>query len=120
VEKESLSTTPVPLQVVFQGGGAKLCHLMAVCDVLKDYEASGRIRVTRAAGSSAGAIVAVMLASTNPISEYKVRVTQTAARFIPRSGSRRRLLLFLGGRATLKRCHLRWPSQETCSAVTRL
>ena len=72
---------PEPLQVVFQGGGAKLCHLMAVCDVLKDYEEKGTIRVTRAAGSSAGAIAAVMLASNCPISEYKVRLKQTAAQF---------------------------------------
>jgi predicted acylesterase/phospholipase RssA len=81
VGTERSSATPLPIQVVFQGGGAKLCHLMAVCDVLKGFEATDRIRVTRAAGSSAGAIAAVMLASAQPISEYKVRVTQTAAQF---------------------------------------
>lgn len=74
-------TTHLPIQVVFQGGGAKLCHLMAVCDVLKQYEAAGRIKLTRAAGSSAGAIAAVMLASKIPIGEYKIRMKQTAIRY---------------------------------------
>lgn len=81
MKTDNPNPAPMALQVVFQGGGAKLCHLMAVCDVLKGYEAAGRIRVTRAAGSSAGALAAVMLASKHPISEYKVRVAQTAAHF---------------------------------------
>ena len=46
---------PIPIQVVLQGGGAKICVLMAVCDVLKELEADKRIQITRAAGSSAGA-----------------------------------------------------------------
>jgi hypothetical protein len=38
------------LQVVFQGGGAKLYALMAVCEVLKKYEEDRKILVTRAGG----------------------------------------------------------------------
>jgi predicted acylesterase/phospholipase RssA len=67
----STAPTPVPIQVVFQGGGAKLCLLMAVCDILKQYEAARRIAVTRVAGSSAGAIAAVMLASNKSMELYK-------------------------------------------------
>lgn len=53
----------VPIQVVFQGGGARLCVLMAVCDVLQEYQTENWIRINRLAGSSAGAIAAAMLAS---------------------------------------------------------
>jgi predicted acylesterase/phospholipase RssA len=67
---ESKEPTPAPIQVVFQGGGAKLCLLMAVCEVLKKYEADKLIEIRRVAGSSAGAIAAVMLASDKPISTY--------------------------------------------------
>jgi predicted acylesterase/phospholipase RssA len=62
---------PTPIQVVFQGGGAKLCLLMAVVDILRQYEADKKIEIKRAAGSSAGAIAAVMLASTKSIETYK-------------------------------------------------
>src|SRR5262249_12070282 len=58
------------IQVVFQGGGAKLCALMAVCDVLKQYHAENRIEITRVAGSSAGAIAAVMLASPKAMDTF--------------------------------------------------
>jgi predicted acylesterase/phospholipase RssA len=73
---------PTPIQVVFQGGGAKLCLLMAVADVLQQYQAAGRIQVKRVAGSSAGAIVAVMLASSKPISTYKAQLKSIAPKYL--------------------------------------
>jgi len=73
---------PVPIQVVFQGGGAKLCLLMAVCDVLKQYEGENRIVVQRVAGSSAGAIAAVMLASRKSVDTYKVEIKSIGKRFL--------------------------------------
>ncbi len=74
---------PVPIQVVFQGGGAKLCVLMAVCDALKKHTADGRIEITRVAGSSAGAIAAAMLASNVPMDIYKIRVAELGAKYLP-------------------------------------
>jgi predicted acylesterase/phospholipase RssA len=73
------------VQVVFQGGGAKLPLLMAVAEGLQAYatavEATAevearpkKIEITRVAGSSAGAIAAVMLASGKPIGTYKEAV----------------------------------------------
>jgi NTE family protein len=59
----------VQVQVVFQGGGAKLVALMAVCEVLEEYENS-KISITRVAGSSAGAIAAAMLASNRPVRDF--------------------------------------------------
>ncbi|MGZ9105332.1 MAG: patatin-like phospholipase family protein [Rhodoplanes sp.] len=61
---------PVPIQVVFQGGGAKLASLMAVCEVLQDSQKAGKIEITRTAGSSAGAISAVMLVSSKSVKDY--------------------------------------------------
>jgi NTE family protein len=67
----SKATKETPLQLVFQGGGARLCALMAVCEYLQK---SDKIKLTRVAGSSAGAIAAAMLASKLPISEYKLKL----------------------------------------------
>lgn len=71
--------TPVQLQVVFQGGGAKLCLLMAVCSVL---EADKRIKVTRVAGSSAGAIAAAMFASGKTIETYVSELKRIAPQYL--------------------------------------
>lgn len=69
-----MSLEPIPIQVVFQGGGAKLCLLMAVCDKLKEYHDNGNIIINRVAGSSAGAIAATMLASGKSLDVYKTRL----------------------------------------------
>jgi predicted acylesterase/phospholipase RssA len=66
------------LQVVFQGGGAKLYALMAVCEVLKKYEEDRKILVTRAGGTSAGAIAAAMLGSSTSIEEFRTRTIRAA------------------------------------------
>jgi predicted acylesterase/phospholipase RssA len=67
------------MQVVFQGGGAKLYALMAVCEVLEKYETDGKIRITRAGGTSAGAIAAAMLGSEPSIvDEFRTRIVRTA------------------------------------------
>ena len=64
----------IPLQIVFQGGGAKLCALMAVCDALREYEEKSYIQIERVGGSSAGAIAAVMFASTPTIDKFVDRL----------------------------------------------
>mgnify|MGYP001563193739 CR=1 FL=1 len=51
------------VQVVFQGGGAKVAALLAVGHVVQELAAGNRIELTRVAGTSAGAIVAALLAS---------------------------------------------------------
>lgn len=71
----------VPLQIVFQGGGAKLPLLMAVCQVIKEYEDNNLITVTRAAGASAGAVAAAMLACETSISEFRKNVKLAATKF---------------------------------------
>ena len=79
---ERSSATPVPVQVVFQGGGAKLCLLMAVCEKLREYHDKNQITITRVAGSSAGAIAAAMLASKTPMVEYKARLKEVGKEYL--------------------------------------
>ena len=78
---------PTPVQVVFQGGGARLALLMAVCEVLKSESSAeppkqSRIHITRVAGSSAGAIAAIMLASKKSMSEYKTQLKSVSPRHL--------------------------------------
>ena len=79
---ETPQATPAPIQVVFQGGGAKLCLLMAVAEVLQEYQSAGRIEIRRVAGSSAGAIAAVMLVSGKPIKTYKAELKNLATKYL--------------------------------------
>jgi predicted acylesterase/phospholipase RssA len=46
----------VPVQIALQGGGAKLVHLVAFLAAVQKAESNNIIRVTRVAGTSAGAI----------------------------------------------------------------
>jgi predicted acylesterase/phospholipase RssA len=80
--RESTAHPPVPIQVVFQGGGAKLCLLMAVCDVLKTKEFRERVQVTRVAGSSAGAIAAAMFGSDIPMQTYRDRLKSIGPQYL--------------------------------------
>jgi predicted acylesterase/phospholipase RssA len=66
------ASAPAQIQVVVQGGGAKLVCLMAVADVLQTYQANNKTEITRTAGSSAGAIAAVMLATDHSKKSMKV------------------------------------------------
>jgi predicted acylesterase/phospholipase RssA len=72
----------IRLQIVFQGGGAKLCALMAVCAVLEEKEFADQILIGQVAGTSAGAIVAAMVASETSIKDYKARLKEVAARHL--------------------------------------
>jgi predicted acylesterase/phospholipase RssA len=59
------------VQVVLQGGGARLSDLIAVGEVLDELRSAEKINITRVAGTSAGSIVACMLASGIPMSHFK-------------------------------------------------
>src|SRR5689334_23025968 len=90
------------LQIVFQGGGAKLYALMAVCEVLQKYESDQKIRITRAGGTSAGAIAAAMLGSPNTtIEEFRGRTLEAARTLMssPRYGIVRSLFRIRNGHA---------------------
>jgi predicted acylesterase/phospholipase RssA len=47
---------------------------MAVCELLRRYQANGRIQINRVAGSSAGAIAAAMLASKKSVETFRSEI----------------------------------------------
>lgn len=52
----------IQVQVCVQGGGARIANLLGAAQALRDLEAGNRLRVTRIAGTSAGAIAAALFA----------------------------------------------------------
>ena len=59
------------IQLAIQGGGAKIWALLATMQAIQDLESDGILRVTRIAGSSAGAIAGCLFASGIPIAEIR-------------------------------------------------
>ncbi|HYC89389.1 MAG TPA: patatin-like phospholipase family protein [Thermoanaerobaculia bacterium] len=56
-------TTPVPIQLALQGGGARFTHLIAALHAVQDLERENVLRVTRIAGTSAGALAGALYAA---------------------------------------------------------
>lgn len=65
---------PLKIQIAFQGGGAKIVSLLAAAEVIQNLHRDGKIQVTRVAGTSAGAIVACLLASGKPLGQVKAEL----------------------------------------------
>ena len=53
----------IPIQLAIQGGGAKITHLLAALESVQSLEREGLLRVTRIAGTSAGAIAGALYAA---------------------------------------------------------
>lgn len=53
----------IPIQLAIQGGGAKLTYLLAALEAVQQLERDGVVRVTRIAGTSAGAIAGALYAA---------------------------------------------------------
>jgi NTE family protein len=62
---------PLKVQLAIQGGGAKISALLAATEALQELVDAGQLKVTRVAGTSAGAIAACLFAGKIPISEVK-------------------------------------------------
>jgi predicted acylesterase/phospholipase RssA len=79
---------PFKIQVVFQGGGARLCALMAVAEVLQEFATPkqnepARISIGRLAGTSAGAIAAVMLATPKKsLAEFRKTAKEVGLKYL--------------------------------------
>ncbi|GAJ91893.1 patatin-like phospholipase family protein [Rhizobium rhizogenes] len=72
----------ISIQTAFQGGGAKLGTLIAAAKSLHEAQKRGDFLVTRIAGTSAGAIVAAMLASGHDPSIFAARVRELAPKYL--------------------------------------
>jgi predicted acylesterase/phospholipase RssA len=53
----------IPIQLAIQGGGAKITHLVAALEAVQSLQREGVVRVTRVAGTSAGAIAGALFAA---------------------------------------------------------
>jgi predicted acylesterase/phospholipase RssA len=58
-----MMSQPKPIQLVLQGGGAKIFALIAAMDALHSAVQQGKVEITRIAGTSAGAIVGSLYAA---------------------------------------------------------
>ncbi len=63
------------IQISFQGGGARLVLLLAAAEAVRELEKEGVIRVTRIAGTSAGAIVGAFLAGELDLNGIRVSLS---------------------------------------------
>jgi len=59
------------IQLAFQGGGAKICDLLAAAEAIQKLQSEGKIEVTRVAGTSAGAIVGCLFATGESMSRVR-------------------------------------------------
>ena len=50
----------IDVQVVYQGGGARVVHLLAAYEELLKAEKAGKVSVRAVSGTSAGAIIAAL------------------------------------------------------------
>ena len=71
---------PINVQLAVQGGGAKICLLLAVFEALQNLEKPENgavVRVTRIAGTSAGAITACLFAAGIRMQDVRTRLKET-------------------------------------------
>jgi predicted acylesterase/phospholipase RssA len=73
---------PWRIQVAFQGGGAKLCDLLAAAAAIKELENQKEVEVTRVAGTSAGAIAACWYATGLDIDLIRQRLRDKGPYFL--------------------------------------
>jgi predicted acylesterase/phospholipase RssA len=69
-----MKTTPLRIQLAIQGGGAKICALIAALEAVQRLEKEGVLQVTRIAGTSAGAIAGALFASRVEMTMVKERL----------------------------------------------
>jgi predicted acylesterase/phospholipase RssA len=65
---------PFRCQLALQGGGAKIVALMAAMEGVQKLQSTGRIKVTRIAGTSAGSIVAAMFAAGIDLGQARLQM----------------------------------------------
>jgi predicted acylesterase/phospholipase RssA len=73
---------PQRIQLALQGGGAKLCALLAAIEEIQALEKEGRLHVTRVAGASAGAIAACIFAAGIEMPVVRARIDGIPSREI--------------------------------------
>ena len=69
---------PMNIQISFQGGGARLALLLAAAEAIRELESGPEplIKVTRIAGTSAGAIIGAFLAGGLDLNQISLIETE--------------------------------------------
>lgn len=83
LNQEIMIMNPQDIQIVLQGGGAKVAPLLAGADAIMKLQKDGVVKITRIAGTSAGAIVATLIASNLDLfecSQWLANNTETRLR----------------------------------------
>jgi predicted acylesterase/phospholipase RssA len=71
-----------PIQVAIQGGGAKIFSLLAAMQAIQGYERQGKIKVTRIAGTSAGAFAGCLFGAGIDLRNFRQELKVGLARTI--------------------------------------
>src|SRR5437879_3733318 len=95
------SNSAFPIQLAIQGGGAKIYALMAAMEAVQDLQEKGIIKVTKIAGTSAGAIVGCLFAAGIRMETLRARLrgmsTKEIKRLFPDVGVPGAMLKFTRG-----------------------
>jgi len=62
---------PKPLQIAIQGGGAKIFSLLAAMQAIQGYQRQGKVKVTRIAGTSAGAFAGCLFGAGIDLANFR-------------------------------------------------
>ena len=73
----SITGAALPVQLALQGGGAKIIGLVAALEAVENLQKEGVLRVTRIAGTSAGAIAGAMFATGVHMQTLKEKLRDT-------------------------------------------
>lgn len=108
---------PLPIQLALQGGGAKICTLMAAMEAVEELEADRVLRVTRIAGTSAGSLVGCLFAAKVKMGEARAYLVggegKNLLRYFPEPSLWKMGMLYLYGQPL-------WDVAKLKSRLTKL
>lgn len=103
-----MTPNPIPIQLCVQGGAAKIALLVGVMEAVEQLEKEGVIRVTRIAGTSAGAIAGTFLAAGVPMDTVRQRLgSAPLGEIVPDRWGITRLILMARGQPVWRESRLR-------------
>ncbi|MDR3449405.1 MAG: patatin-like phospholipase family protein [Alphaproteobacteria bacterium] len=79
----------IEIKCIFQGGGAKLATMIAVCEIIEEMENDEIINVTMVAGTSAGSIAACVLAHSEPTKILRKKMVIAGQNLLPEVSRKR-------------------------------
>src|SRR5262245_54035960 len=71
MQLEMPAKKPVKIQLAIQGGGARLCALLAAAAPFQTLHHDKEIEITQIAGTSAGSIIGALIASSHNLNDVR-------------------------------------------------